>query len=70
MRILGVAVNKKNIKLDDIRDWLEKQEVYTLHRPIRKHFARKPYTVNNVMDVWECYLLDGRALVKFNDNFK
>jgi len=37
LRKLGVAVKKKNIiKLDDIRNWLEKQDVYELHRPIRK----------------------------------
>jgi len=34
LRKLGVAV--KNIKLVYIRDWLEKQDVYTLHRPISK----------------------------------
>jgi len=53
-----------------ISDWLEKQDAYTLHRPIRKRFARKPYTVNNVMDVWECDLVDVRALGRFNDNYK
>ena len=65
---LGVAT--KNIKLDDFRDWLEKQDDYTLHRPVRKHFARNPYTVNNVMDVWECDLVDVQALGRFNDNYK
>jgi len=51
LRKLGVAVKKKyNVKLDDIRDWLEKQYAYTLHRPIRKRFTRNPYTVNNVME--------------------
>jgi len=70
LRKLGVAAKKKNIKLDDIRDWLEKQDAYTHHRPIRKRFARNPYTVNNVMDVWECDLVDVRALGRFNDNYK
>jgi len=36
--------------------WLEEQDAYKLHRPVRKRFARNPYTVSNVMDVWECYL--------------
>ena len=64
LRKLGVAAkkNKKNIKLDYIRDWLEKQEAYTLHRPIRKRFTRNPYTMNNVMNVWKCDLVDVRAL--------
>jgi len=26
--------------------------------------------VNNVMDVWECDLVDVRALGRFNDNYK
>ena len=69
LRKLGVAA-KKNIKLDDIRHWLEKQDTYTLHRPIRKLFARKPYSVINVMDVWECDLVDVRTLGRFNDNYK
>jgi len=72
LRKLGVAVKKKknNIKLDDIRDWLENQDAYTLHRPIRKRFARNPYTVKNVMDLWECDLVDVRDLGKLNDNYK
>jgi len=72
LRKLVVAAKKKrmNIKLDDIRDWLEKRDAYTLHRPNRKRFARNPYTVNNVMDVWECDLVDVQALGRFNDNYK
>jgi len=37
---------------------------------MRKCFARNPYSVNKVMDVLECELLDVRALGKFNDNFE
>jgi len=48
VRKLGVAV--KNNKLDDIRDWLEKQDAYTFYRPIKNHFARNPYTVINVIE--------------------
>jgi len=31
--------------------WLEEKDSYTLHRQVRKHFARNPYTVTNVRDV-------------------
>jgi len=58
-------LNKKNL-----RAWLEKQDPYTLHRPIRRCFARIPYSVNNVMDVWECDLVDVRSLARFNDKYK
>jgi len=46
----------------------EKQDAYTLHRPVRKHFPRNPYTVNNVMDVWECDLVDVQAISRYNIN--
>ena len=57
-------------KPDDIKAWLEKQEAYELHRHVKKRFPRNPYSVNNVMDVWECDLVDFRALGKLNDNYK
>jgi len=50
--------------------WLEEQDAYTLHRPVRKRFARNPYTVTNVMHVWECDLLDVQSYTKYNDNYK
>jgi len=41
-----------------IKAWLETQDAYTLHMPIRKRFPRNPYTVNNIHDVWEIDILD------------
>ena len=43
--------------------------VHASHK-VREPFPRNPYSVNNVMDVWECDLVDVQALRKFNDNFK
>ena len=40
----------KNNKFN-VRAWLEKQDAYTIHRLVRKRFARNTYTVNNVKDV-------------------
>ena len=37
---------------------------------MRKRFARNPYTVSNVMDVWECELLDVQTYTKYNDNYR
>ena len=33
-------------------------------------FPRNPYTVTNVMDVWECDLMDMQSLSKYNDKYK
>ena len=37
---------------------------------MRKRFPRNPYSVTNVMDVWECDLVDVQSLGKFNDGHK
>jgi len=61
---------KKKVKPDVIRAWLEKQDAYTLHRQVRKRFARNPYTVSKMMHVWECDLLDVQAYAKYNDKYR
>jgi hypothetical protein len=53
-----------------LSSWLQKQDAYTLHRPVRKSFPRNPYTPNNVMDVWECDLIDVQSIRRYNDNIK
>ena len=52
------------------RAWLEVKDAYTLHLPVRKLFARNPYTVTNVGDVRECDLLDVQSYAKYNDNYR
>jgi len=56
--------------VDVIRAWLERQDSYTLLRPVMKRFASNPYAVTNVMDVWERDLLDVQAYAKYNDNHR
>jgi len=60
----------KSVPLAKTRAWLESQDAYTLHKPVRKHFPRNPYVVSDVMDVWEADLLDVQNISKFNDNCK
>jgi len=52
-----------------IKAWLERQDAYTLHRPIRKRFPRNPYNVNIIDDVWEIDILDLTSLKKYNKNY-
>jgi len=61
LREAELTESKKKGKPQSIvktRAWLEEQDAFTLHRPVRKRFARNPYTVTNVGYVWECDLLD------------
>lgn len=50
-------------------NWLQKQETYTLHRPMRKKFKRNKYFVTNIDDVWQCDLNDLRSIKDHNNGF-
>ena len=52
-----------------VKEWLLKQDPFTLHRRSRKRFQRNPYTVTNIMEVWEADLMDMRTLSKYNDKY-
>jgi len=49
--------SKLGKKPGELLSWLEMQNTYTLHRPLRRKFPRNPYTVNNFFVVWECDLI-------------
>jgi len=61
---------KRKKTVEDIRDWLEKQDAYTLYRPVRKPFVCNPYNVTKVINVWECDLLDVQAYASYNYNYR
>ena len=73
IRTAELAESKKKGKPQSIADnraWLEDQDAYTLHRPVRKRFARNPYTLTNVGDVWECDLWDVQSYAKYKDIYR
>jgi len=69
-----LRVNRQKIKKQktptQIKEWLETQDAYTLHRPVSKRFPRNPYTVNNINDVSELDILDLSSLKKYNNNYR
>jgi hypothetical protein len=62
---LTAAFPKKN--KSDVKAWLQYQDAYTMHRPAMKRFLRNLYTVSNLMDIWECDILDMKSFAKYND---
>lgn len=62
------AVNKSIPKIN-IKKWLESQNAYTLHRPIRKRFKRNRFSVTNIDDLWQADLNDLKSLSKDNDGY-
>lgn len=58
---------KPNFSRGEVVRWLESQDAYTLHRPLRRKFPRLHYSVTNVDDVWEADLIELRNLKRYND---
>ncbi len=46
------------IKLGDVKQWLSRQDVYTLHRPARRRFKRNRIYVSYIDELWEADLVD------------
>jgi len=38
-----------------------------MYKLVRKRFLRNLYTVSNLMDLWECDLMNMKSLPKYND---
>jgi hypothetical protein len=65
---LAAAIPRKN--KSDVKETLEYQDVYTMLRPARGRFLGNSYTVTNLMEVWECDILDMKSLSKYNDTYR
>jgi len=69
-KLKRVAKKTGVAKPGEVKPWLEQQDAYTLNRPVRKRFPRNPYSVDNIMIVWECDLVDVQVLSRHNDGVK
>ena len=69
-RVLYKDVKKEgkfNISRTKIKEWLMKQDAYTLHKPIRRHFKRNRVIVGGIDQQWQIDLADMQSMQKFND---
>ena len=58
----------KNIK--DVKKFLHRQNVYTLHKPVRRKFNRRPTYANNIDHIWQADLADMRKVAGKNNKNK
>lgn len=58
-----------NLSRNKVTRWLETQDAYTLHRPLRRKFPRMHYNVTNIDDLWEADLIELRNLKSYNDGY-
>ena len=48
--------NVPGVSRDAVRDFLSKQQAYTLHRPARRHFKRNRIYVGKIDQQWQADL--------------
>ena len=65
-RALGI----KGITRTSVRQYLRDEPSYSLHRPVRKHFARNPTYTSGIDEQWQADLVDMQALSRANKGMK
>lgn len=60
---------KGKMRRDDVKDWLQSQETYTLHKPVQRIFFRNKYVLSNYNVLWQADLSDLRSYSKYNDGY-
>lgn len=74
----GVEKLYKFVKIDGVHDlsrkqvkhWLEWNDMYTLHRPIRRNFTKSRVMTYGMDDVWQMDLVDLASQSKHNAGYK
>ena len=61
---------KFDINRTKIKEWLMKQDAYTLHKPIRRRFRRNRVIVGGIDEQWQMDLADMQSRQKFNDGYR
>lgn len=61
---------KAGVRVPDAYDWLQEQDVYTLHKNYRKKFARRAVHAPGLLHTVHGDLADMQALAKHNDGYR
>ena len=59
-----------NVTPNQIKEWLMKQDTYTLHKPIRRRFKRNRVMIGGIYQQWQMDLADMQSMQKFNDGYR
>lgn len=57
----------KNIKYSDVENYISTQDEYSLHKPLKKKFARNKVLVFDIDDTWQIDLIDMKKFQKENN---
>ena len=61
---------KSKISRKQVQDWLSQQDVYTLHKPARRHYKRSRVIVPGIDAQFQADLVDVQNLKRFNKGYK
>ena len=55
---------------NQIKEWLMKQDAYTLHKPINRQFQRNRVILGGIDEQWQMDLADMQSMQIFNDGYR
>jgi transposase InsO family protein len=61
---------KFKITRQQVKEWLMKQDTYTLHKPVRRNFRKNRVIVGGIDEQWQMDLAEVQSLQKFNDGYR
>ena len=59
-----------SVGLRKIKQWVQNQDVYSIHRPLRRKFLRNKVIVSGIDEQWDVDLMDMSNLAKHNNGVK
>ena len=66
---LYVAVKSKGITLRQVKEFLKKQETYTLHFPVKRKFQRNKVFSPRIDHQWDADLMDMQQISTYNEGY-
>jgi hypothetical protein len=63
-------VKPKGYTKKEVREWLQSQDTYTLHKSTRRRFPRRQVVVYGIDHQWQADLVDLGKLASYNKGFK
>lgn len=60
----------KNVKLKDVKEWLQSQDIYTYHKPRSRYFSRNRVYAEKIDSNWQMDLCDMRNISTVNSGYK
>ncbi|KAK3703100.1 hypothetical protein QZH41_003022 [Actinostola sp. cb2023] len=67
---LSRQVQKHGIRRRQVKEWLEKQPGYTLHKPVQRRFRRSRVIVDGLDEQWQSDLVDVQRMSDDNQGYK